>query len=210
MPSDADIIREGKDAWRRIKKSRIVEDYVACGRALLIGRRVAMAKAGTDQPKGGKYARYFASWIRANGFDDMTHSARHCCLQLAENETGVVAWRKTLPGTNRPCIYPNNLWNKYRTTVLGRPSKATWRNRLRIDEAAALLARDAARLAAKDAARGQYVAATTVEMIADACLIAILNTFDIVVPSPLARAYTNGAGKRATTKKNGTGVAARA
>jgi hypothetical protein len=47
-------------------------------------------------------------------------------------------------------------------------------------------------------------------MIADACLIAVLNTFDVAVPAPLVRAYANGAGKRATTTKNGTGTVATA
>ena len=65
-----------------------------------------MAKARATEPKGGKYTRYFASWIRANGFGDMPHSARHCAMQISENEKAVLKWMGSLPPTNRPLVYP--------------------------------------------------------------------------------------------------------
>jgi hypothetical protein len=201
MSSDRATVSEGRAVWERLKKNRTLEDYLKIGRALLVGRRFAMAKACTDEPKGGKYAKYFAYWIRDNGFGDMVHSARHCCLQLAQSEKGLLSWIETLPPTHRPRVYPQNVWQAYRVSVLKRTSKQDWRNRLQIDEETALQARDAARLAARDAARCQYISASTIEMLADAAFVATLNALDIAVPSIMTRPYTNGAARRAATAK---------
>jgi hypothetical protein len=132
-------------------------------------------------------------------YGDMPPSARHCAMQIAENEKGVIAWRDTLPPTHRPCIYPQNLWDAYRITVLRRPSKRKWQNRLKIDEATALRAREDVRLALRDVARRQRynISENVLEDFAYAALISCLNALDIAIPQALVRrvAFVNGSGK---------------
>jgi hypothetical protein len=109
----------------------------------------------------------------------------------------------------RPRVYPANVWNAYRTDALNRPSKAAWRNRLRLDEATALRAREDARLAMRDVARRkQYeISENMLRELAEAAFGAILNSLDIAVPENLLRriTFTTAAGKRVTIPKNGTG-----
>jgi hypothetical protein len=92
MSNDEAIIQvqEGQAAWKRLKRSNSIRDWILCGRALLVGRRVAMEQAGVRKPEGGKYAKHFGRWIRANGFADVADSARNRAMQIASKETSVM------------------------------------------------------------------------------------------------------------------------
>jgi hypothetical protein len=134
-----------------------------------------------------------------------TAPARGGAGLCAENENGIKKYLKTLPVAGRPMVHCQVVWRAYRVAILKKPSKQGWRDRLQIDEATALQARDGARLAARDAARGQYVAAAVVAAIADAAFAATLNALDIAVPEKLVRdvTFTTATGQRVTVPKIG-------
>ena len=204
MPNDGITIAAGRAAWARLKKSRTLEDYLAVGRALLVGRRLAMDKVRATEPKGGKYAKVFARWLRENGFSEIPHSARNCSMAIAQNENGALAWIKTLPPVRRPRIYPLNIWSAYRVTVL-RKSRRDWRDRLGIDEATALRAHEDVKMALRDVARRQLynISEGVLDEFVYAAFVATLNALDIAVPQGLIRkvAYVNGNGNRVTVPR---------
>ena len=97
--SDDKEIREGQEAWSRLKKHMSWSDWTSVGRAHLKGRQAAMREACTNEPTGGAITKYLipsrigappvASWLAPNG-DDLPPS-------LHEHYTRFIATKKQPP-----------------------------------------------------------------------------------------------------------------
>lgn len=187
MPSEKSIIEEGRAAWCRVKQATSLDDYIAIGKALLVGRRLCMKSVNAFEPRGVLYVKANRKWLEENGFYDMPKAARACCMLLAEHEKGVHKWIKSRPHKGRPVVNCQVTWRAYRLEVLKEQTDLGWRNRKQLNEKIGLQAWEDAKLAARDSARGQYVSAQTVDAIARAVFVATLNALDIAVPERLVR-----------------------
>ena len=99
------VIRQGRDAWSEIKKAQSFAGWVAVGRALQIGRGIAVRASGADT--GKHYSRYFYAWADENGFTGMHKGDRWAAVDLVENLSAVEQWRSTLPRKRTAAIDPS-------------------------------------------------------------------------------------------------------
>jgi hypothetical protein len=92
-----DVIGEAREAWSRIKGSarKNWDDWLAVGRALVVGRTEALKSAGTNRPVGTRYNRAMSEWLILNGLDIST-SERYNILQIIEHFPSIEAWRNGL------------------------------------------------------------------------------------------------------------------
>jgi hypothetical protein len=60
-PTDP-IVRRGKDALTRLRRG--FEDWMDIANALDVGRTESMRTAHTNEPKGKRYEREMAEWLR--------------------------------------------------------------------------------------------------------------------------------------------------
>jgi hypothetical protein len=74
--SDDKEIREGQEAWSRLKKHMSWSDWTSVGRAHLKGRQAAMREANTNEPTGRRYNQIFGEWLTRHGFDDIDKGDR--------------------------------------------------------------------------------------------------------------------------------------
>jgi hypothetical protein len=115
--SDADIIAEGRAAWKQIKARATATwiDWLSVGHALIAARAVVMRQVGTNKPVGGTYNRAMGRWLRENGFDGINTSERYNAAKCAENEEAIEGWRETLPDIQRRKYNSAScVWNYYK------------------------------------------------------------------------------------------------
>jgi hypothetical protein len=86
MTGTSDPIALGRESWSRLKdrERKSWDDWIAVGRALIIGRSEAMLKAGCNRPIGTGYVRAFGGWKRDRGLADITPQATYRALQVIE------------------------------------------------------------------------------------------------------------------------------
>ena len=91
-------ITAGINAWGRLKRDTArLSDERLIGDALLAGRRRCMREVGADKPRGIKYVKANAAWLKETGFHEIQKSRRQTCMLIAENWVEFHAWKKTLP-----------------------------------------------------------------------------------------------------------------
>jgi len=101
--TDNDVVARGREAWTR-RKADIREswaDWVAIGKALHAGRKLAMERTNTSEPVGKRYIQAYSSWLEENGFADIDKSDRAKLLRLIEELDQVEGWRASLTETQR-------------------------------------------------------------------------------------------------------------
>jgi hypothetical protein len=93
---DADTIQAGKAAWLRVKSQGKVlfEDWLAIGRALIIGRRECMARAKCNSPYGPAYQKHMRAWLESNGLADIDTHERTGAIYMAEHQAEIERWRE--------------------------------------------------------------------------------------------------------------------
>lgn len=130
--SQQKIIRAGRDAWQFAQKAATFEHWTTIGKALKIGRDVAMRASGVGT--GKHYAKAFYAWADRYGFDGMHKSERWAAVDLAENIEAVEQWRETLPEKERKrLIHPLSNVRRWRRATSNRASidaaksAAVWR-----------------------------------------------------------------------------------
>ncbi|MFZ2078025.1 MAG: hypothetical protein WAV38_15510 [Xanthobacteraceae bacterium] len=131
------IIRAGRDAWEEIARTESFESWKVIGRALLIGRKVALAHSGANRAMGQLYSKSFNAWAKQHGFAAMKASTRSVAIELAENENTITAWRDGLPARQRKrLIHPLSVTRRWRAATqyngkcpadLKRDAVAAWR-----------------------------------------------------------------------------------
>jgi hypothetical protein len=115
--SDADIIAEGRAAWKQIKARSTATwiDWLSVGQALLAARAIVMRDVGTNKPVGCTYNRAMGRWLRENGFDGLNTQERHNAVRCAEHEEQIEGWRETLTDIQRRKYNSAScVWNYYK------------------------------------------------------------------------------------------------
>ena len=113
--SDDKEIREGQEAWSRLKKHMSWSDWTSVGRAHLKGRQAAMREANTNEPTGRSYNQIFGEWLTRHGFDDIDKSDRSRLFEVMEHLDEIETWLATLPTSNRLRLnHPATVLRKWR------------------------------------------------------------------------------------------------
>jgi hypothetical protein len=116
-PTEDDIVRIGQDAWSRLKQSRTLADWIAVGRAHVIGRTEAMRNAHTNAPLGRAYNVEFGRWIKHFGFDTLDKGDRSRLFDLMDNLPAIESWLAILTQTERLRLnHPTTIVKKWRAT----------------------------------------------------------------------------------------------
>ena len=123
------IVRQGTAAWRRIKKEKSWNDWMAVGDALHVGRTFAMNDAGTNAPIGKGYNLAFNQFLIDAQLDDMDPSDRAKLFTVMENRPAIEQWRATLSQTERLRLnHPTSVLRKWQQATKepkAKPDKAT-------------------------------------------------------------------------------------
>jgi hypothetical protein len=118
--SDDKEIREGQEAWSRLKKHMSWSDWTSVGRAHLKGRQAAMREANTNEPTGRRYNQIFGEWLTRHGFDDIDKGDRSRLFEVMEHLDEIETWLATLPTSNRLRLnHPATVLRKWHAKTLG-------------------------------------------------------------------------------------------
>ena len=105
------VVRQGTEAWKRLKKDKNWEDWLKVGDALQIGREQAMREAGVNQPMGRGYNEIFGAWLVKNKLDDMDKGDRSRLFAAMDNRAAIEAWRQGLTLSERLRLNHPNAWS---------------------------------------------------------------------------------------------------
>jgi hypothetical protein len=123
---DAQVIELAQAAANRLIAGAAWEDWVAVGRALLVGCTAAMREAHVNKPEGKTYAATFSRWLITNKLDKVADKAtRSRLLELLDHIEAVQKWRSTLPANKQLELnHPRTVFAHWkRSTVVQDPNK---------------------------------------------------------------------------------------
>jgi len=115
-----DAVSDGVAAWSRLRERARASwtDWVAVGRALIIGRTEALKIAETNSPVGSRYNAAMGAWLMANGLDGVNNQERYRALLILENLTAISAWRAGLDEVKRRRLnHPSAIWAHWRRST---------------------------------------------------------------------------------------------
>jgi hypothetical protein len=99
--TNSEIIRQGRAALDLHLEGRKWDAGVAIARALGVGREMAMREANTNRPRGPRYNKAIACWLRTHRFDRLDKSDRSRYLECLDNLDAIEAWRSSLSEEER-------------------------------------------------------------------------------------------------------------
>jgi hypothetical protein len=129
MTSDDQLAHAAMLAWGRVKRaqSRNWSQWMTIGEGLLVGRKWAMHRAGTNRPEGKGYILAFNEWMRQWRLHDIDRSDRANLLRLMEELPAVEEWRgNTLTEQERRNLNnPTLVWRKWKALERPRQSRSS-------------------------------------------------------------------------------------
>jgi hypothetical protein len=116
------IIVRGREAWSRLRKGQVWDDWLVVGEALHLGRHLAMLEAHTNEPSGSRYNAVYGEWLQINGFNEIDKGVRSRLFDCLQRRSEIEAWRSTLPLSKRLHVnHPNTIWRNWqKATVAGK------------------------------------------------------------------------------------------
>jgi hypothetical protein len=114
-PTDSQIIRLGQEAWNRVHSDLNWEDWIAIGRAHVIGRTEAMREAYVNEPAGHQYKEAFSAWLERFGFASLDKGDRSRLFEVMDHLPQIETWRARLTTTERLRLnHPSTVLRKWR------------------------------------------------------------------------------------------------
>jgi hypothetical protein len=99
---DAEIEARAAAAFTRIRDGNHWADWMFLADGLMLGRRGAMDKARTQEPKGKGYILAFSRWMETRPWArDLDSPTRNDLFWCAEHRSEIEAWRDELPAEER-------------------------------------------------------------------------------------------------------------
>jgi hypothetical protein len=113
--SSDETIERAREAWQRHRQGAAWDDWMLIGKALVLGRDVAMREAEAKRPGGRRYNAAMTNWMERHGFDNMDKSDRCRLMECMANREAIENWRNTLTATQRfQCNYPRVVLRNWR------------------------------------------------------------------------------------------------
>jgi hypothetical protein len=111
---DSDVVKAGKDAFKRLTSTRSWDDWMLVAEAIAAGQDEIARIAGTS--KGRYYAVAMNKWLKKTGFDAIDDGARSRLMKCFASRAEIETWRNGLPAAERlKHEHPQsvlNAWNK--------------------------------------------------------------------------------------------------
>ena len=122
-----DRIQAGREAWDRLSKHRVLDDWFVLGQALVIGRTEAFKEARTNKPAGRRYNEAIGVWLRETGFINIHKTIRSRTLELLDHRSEVEVFLATLPPEKQIKLnHPATILSAWkRSLVAGQQTKKT-------------------------------------------------------------------------------------
>lgn len=131
-------IAAATEAWDRLKRKKTLKDWLAIGRALMLGRQRAMLEAGTDHPEGKGYSQAFSRFLADNRLGEIHKRDRANLLHVMEEEVEIVTWLQTMPEDEQIRLnHPAVIWRRFQATQ--RPKRPNLAKRLAQADQSAML-----------------------------------------------------------------------
>jgi hypothetical protein len=123
-------IREGREAWERIQNKQRWEDWLAVGKANVVGRAEAMQEARVNKPKGRRYNSAFTPWQYKHGFENLDKADRCRLFEVMDHLPEIEAWRQTLTPRERAGLnHPSTVLRRWKATKTKGTAQNVERNR---------------------------------------------------------------------------------
>ncbi|MGB6286779.1 MAG: hypothetical protein WBG18_20575 [Xanthobacteraceae bacterium] len=101
LPAAPDTVRQGQEAWERLRSHSTWEDWKKVGAALVIGRAEAMRDGHVNKPKGRSYNAAINAFLKKFGFDGLDSGDRSRLLNVMDHLNAIEGWLGKLPPKER-------------------------------------------------------------------------------------------------------------
>ncbi len=109
------IIERAREAWQRHRQGAPWDDWMLIGKALTLGRELAMREAEAKRPGGRRCNAVMGKWLERHGFDNMDKSDRSRLMDCMANREAIKQWRNSLTTIQKlQCNYPKAVLKKWR------------------------------------------------------------------------------------------------
>jgi hypothetical protein len=120
-PSIAEIVRRAQEALKRVSCN--FDDWLDIGAAVEAGRTEAMRAAGTNKPRGKRFAKAMAAWLREHALTGVEKGVRSRLLQCLKHRAEITKWRNDPKNAERQRFnHPNRVfdaWKKWKAQQAG-------------------------------------------------------------------------------------------
>jgi hypothetical protein len=120
LPESPEIaaIRNGQEAWGRLRAGSTWADWVAVGTAHVIGRTTAMRDGHINKPKGRSYNAAFSAWQKKFGFEGLDKGARSRLFDVMDHLKEIDGWLQKLPESERLRLnHPSSVWRRWKVAT---------------------------------------------------------------------------------------------
>jgi len=115
---EAVAVRDGQQAWVRLRDNSTWDDWLTVGAAHVVGRLEAMRDAHTNKPEGRGYCAGFSAWAKKFGFNDLDKGDRARLFNVMDHVAEIEAWRNKLSFKERLRLnHPASVWRRWKASV---------------------------------------------------------------------------------------------
>ena len=111
-------VRQGQEAWQRLRSHSTWEDWKKVGAALVIGRAEAMRDGHVNKPRGRSYNAAINAFLKKFGFDGLDSGDRSRLLDVMDHQNEIEACLAKLSPKERLRLnHPSNVWRKWKAAT---------------------------------------------------------------------------------------------
>jgi hypothetical protein len=108
-------VRQGQEAWQRLRNNSTWQDWKKVGAAHVIGRTTAMRDAHTNKPKGRNYNAAFSAWQKKFGFETLDKGDRNRLFDAMDHVAEIDLWLQRLEAPERLRLnHPSTVWRRWK------------------------------------------------------------------------------------------------
>jgi hypothetical protein len=108
-------VRQGQEAWQRLRSHSTWEDWKKVGAALVIGRAEAMRDGHVNKPRGRSYNAAINAFLKKFGFDGLDGGDRTRLFDVMDHLNEIEACLGKLKPKERLRLnHPSSVWRKWK------------------------------------------------------------------------------------------------
>jgi hypothetical protein len=112
------VVRQGQEAWSRLRNNSTWEDWKKVGAAHVVGRTTAMRDGHINTPKGRSYNAAFSAWQKKFGFQDLDKGDRSRLFDVMDHLKEIDDWSRKLPESERLRLnHPSSVWRRWKAAT---------------------------------------------------------------------------------------------
>jgi hypothetical protein len=113
--SETVALRNGQEAWCRLRDNSTWKDWTAVGAAHVLGRNKAMCDAHSDIPKGRDYNAAFSAWQKRFGFEGLDSGDQTRLFKVMDHLKVIDGWLNKLPEKEQLRLnHPSSIWRRWK------------------------------------------------------------------------------------------------